>query len=31
VEYDGRHGQALLDHLGEPAAYAYGFGLTYDT
>ncbi len=29
VEYDELHGQALLDHLGVPAAYAYGFGLTY--
>jgi beta-glucosidase len=29
VEYDELHGQALLDHLGVPAAYPYGFGLTY--
>lgn len=31
VEYDEFHGQALLDHLGVPAAYPYGFGLTYQT
>jgi beta-glucosidase len=30
VEYGELHGQALLDHLGEPAAYPYGFGLTYE-
>ncbi len=29
VEYGPLHGQALLDHLGVQAAYAYGFGLTY--
>ena len=29
VEYGALHGQALLDHLGVPAAYPYGFGLTY--
>lgn len=29
VDYNGLHGQALLDHLGESAAYPYGFGLTY--
>ncbi|MBN1629858.1 MAG: glycoside hydrolase family 3 protein [Thermoleophilia bacterium] len=29
VEYDELHGQALLDHLGVPAAYPFGFGLTY--
>jgi beta-glucosidase len=29
VEYGPLHGQALLDHLGVPAAYPYGFGLTY--
>lgn len=30
MEYGNLHGQALLDHLGVPAAYPYGFGLTYD-
>jgi beta-glucosidase len=30
VEYEALHGQRLLDHLGVPAAYPYGFGLTYD-
>jgi beta-glucosidase len=30
VEYGEFHGQALLDHLGVPAAYPYGFGLTYE-
>ena len=30
VEYGQFHGQALLDHLGVPAAYPYGFGLTYE-
>lgn len=30
VEYGDLHGQALLDHMGVPAAYPYGFGLTYD-
>jgi beta-glucosidase len=29
VEYGELHGQALLDQLGVPAAYPYGFGLTY--
>jgi hypothetical protein len=29
VEYGEFHGQALLDHLGLPAAYPYRFGLTY--
>ena len=29
AEYGELHGQALLDHLGVPAAYPYGFGLTY--
>ncbi len=29
VEYGEYHGQGLLDHLGVPAAYPYGFGLTY--
>lgn len=29
VEYGPLHGQQLLDHLGVPAAYPYGFGLTY--
>jgi beta-glucosidase len=29
VEYSELHGQALLDSLGVPAAYPYGFGLTY--
>jgi beta-glucosidase len=29
AEYGKLHGQALLDHLGVPAAYPYGFGLTY--
>jgi len=29
VEYGEFHGQALLDHLGVPAAYPYHFGLTY--
>jgi beta-glucosidase len=29
IEYGPLHGQALLDHLGVPAAYPYGFGLTY--
>jgi beta-glucosidase len=29
VEYGELHGQALLDHLGVPAAYPYRFGLTY--
>jgi beta-glucosidase len=29
VEYSELHGQALLDHLGVPAAYRYGFGLSY--
>jgi beta-glucosidase len=29
AEYDELHGQALLDHLGVPAAYPYGFGLNY--
>ena len=29
VDYGPLHGQALLDHLGVPAAYPYGFGLTY--
>ena len=30
VEYGPLHGQALLDHLGVPAAYPYGFGLSYE-
>jgi beta-glucosidase len=30
VEYDEFHGQALLDQLGVPAAYPYGFGLTFE-
>ena len=30
AEYGELHGQALLDHLGVPAAYPYGFGLTYE-
>jgi beta-glucosidase len=30
VEYGPLHGQALLDHLGVPAAYPYGFGLGYE-
>jgi beta-glucosidase len=30
VTYDGLHGQTLLDHLGVPAAYPFGFGLSYD-
>lgn len=30
IEYGALHGQALLDHLGMPAAYPYGFGLTYE-
>lgn len=29
VEYGPLHGQRLLDHLGGPAAYRYGFGLSY--
>jgi len=29
IEYGPLHGQALLDHLGVPAAYPYGFGLSY--
>jgi beta-glucosidase len=29
VEYGPLHGQRLLDHLGVPAAYRYGFGLAY--
>ncbi len=29
MEYGPLHGQALLDSLGVPAAYPYGFGLTY--
>ena len=29
AHYDELHGQALLDHLGVPAAYPYGFGLSY--
>jgi beta-glucosidase len=29
VEYGELHGQGLLDHLGFPAAYPYGFGLSY--
>ena len=31
VEYGELHGQALLDHLGVPAAYPYRFGLTYES
>jgi beta-glucosidase len=30
VEHGPLHGQALLDHLGVPAAYPYGFGLSYE-
>ncbi len=30
VDYGELHGQALLDHLGAPAAYPYRFGLTYE-
>lgn len=29
IEYGPLHGQALLDDLGVPAAYPFGFGLTY--
>jgi beta-glucosidase len=29
VEYGPLHGQRLLDHLGVPAAYRHGFGLSY--
>ncbi len=29
IEYGPLHGQALLDHLGVPAAYPFGFGLSY--
>ena len=29
MEYGPLHGQALLDSLGLPAAYPYGFGLNY--
>ena len=31
VDYGELHGQALLDHLGAPAAYPYGFGLSYES
>lgn len=30
VEYGPLHGQALLDRLGVPVAFPFGFGLTYD-
>ena len=29
IEYGPLHGQALLDDLGVPAAYPFGFGLTH--
>lgn len=29
ADYGELHGQALLDHLGVPAAYPRGFGLSY--
>ena len=29
IEYGPLHGQPLLDHLGVPAAYPFGFGLSY--
>jgi beta-glucosidase len=31
VTYDRFHGQRLLDHLGVPAAFPHGFGLSYTT
>jgi beta-glucosidase len=31
VTYDRFHGQRLLDRLGVPAAFPYGFGLSYTT
>jgi len=31
ITYDRFHGQRLLDHLGVPAAYPHGFGLSYST
>jgi len=31
VTYDRWHGQRLLDHLGVPAAFPHGFGLSYTT
>lgn len=31
ITYDRLHGQRLLDHLGVPAAFPHGFGLSYTT
>jgi len=31
MTYDRFHGQRLLDHLGVPAAFPHGFGLSYTT